>query len=134
MFDKLVNEENSEQIDSLIPEVTHMLEGKEQEYIEYWKKVQKMENNLIRKYNEEISNNNIKVNTLMNNNTISINSNPPIDLTKYILSKEYESSLFEMRPILVPRTKPTAQSLLIVFNNLAVQYEQLGHKKIALEY
>jgi len=44
-----------------------------------------------------------------------------MDVTKFLLAPEVELALSEMRPILVPKTKPTAQSLLIVFNNLAVQ-------------
>jgi hypothetical protein len=35
---------------------------------------------------------------------------------------------------MVPKNKEHAQSLMIVFNNLAVQMEQMGHKKNATEY
>jgi len=38
-----------------------------------------------------------------------------------------------MRPVMIPKNKEHAQSLMIVFNNLAVQMEQIGHKKIAIE-
>jgi len=35
---------------------------------------------------------------------------------------------------MIPKNKEHAQALIIVFNNLAVQMEQTGHKKVATEY
>lgn len=58
----------------------------------------------------------------------------PMDVRNQILSKEIESTLWSMRPTMVPKNKEHAQSLMIVFNNLAVQMEQMGHKKNATEY
>lgn len=34
---------------------------------------------------------------------------------------------------MIPKDKEQARALMIVFNNIAVQYEQTGQKKIALE-
>jgi len=36
--------------------------------------------------------------------------------------------------MMVPINKEHARALMIVFNNLAVQYEQTGRTKLAIEY
>jgi len=58
----------------------------------------------------------------------------PKDISKYILNDKLDSKLSVLRPKMIPKDKDQARALMIVFNNIAVQYEQTGQKKIALEF
>jgi len=60
--------------------------------------------------------------------------NAPMNVRNYLLNKDLESQLWPMKPNMIPKNKEHAQSLIIVFNNLAVQMEQIGNKKNATEY
>lgn len=78
-----------------------------------------------------MSKSNDKVNKFANERSL-IKS--PKDVYKYILNEKLDSILSVFRPKMIPKDKEQARALMIVFNNIAVQYEQTGQKRIALEF